>query len=156
GVRRAPAKRLRLRERAHDLELFDDRAGPPVRDDDRQRIVVLRADVDEVDVHPVDLRDELRQGLESPFNLPPVVVRSPVAGELLHRREPHALRLILDDLLAGPPHGPDTPAKVVEILLWNIDAERTDRCCVAHVCSPPSCPVWWAASPRDRADAGRT
>ena len=38
-----------------DLQLLDDRAGPAVRDDQRQRVLVLRADVDEVDVQSVDL-----------------------------------------------------------------------------------------------------
>jgi hypothetical protein len=44
-----------IHERIDDLELLDDRAGPSVVDDDRQRILVLRTNVDEVDVQPVDL-----------------------------------------------------------------------------------------------------
>jgi hypothetical protein len=50
----------RIDERVDDLELLDDRAGPAVRDDERQRVLVLRADVDEVNVEPVDLGDEVR------------------------------------------------------------------------------------------------
>jgi hypothetical protein len=50
GVRRAPAVRRRIGERADDLQLLDDRARPSVTDDDRQRVLVLRANVDEVDV----------------------------------------------------------------------------------------------------------
>jgi hypothetical protein len=34
-------------ERADDLELLDDRAGPAVRDDERQRLLVPGTDVDE-------------------------------------------------------------------------------------------------------------
>jgi hypothetical protein len=49
-----------IRERLDDLQLLDDRAGPPVGDDQRQRVLVLGADVNEVDVEPVDLGDELR------------------------------------------------------------------------------------------------
>jgi hypothetical protein len=52
----------RIRQRIDDLQLLDDRAGPPVGDDQRQRIVMAGADVDEMDVEPVDLGDELRQG----------------------------------------------------------------------------------------------
>ena len=45
-----------------DLQLLDDRAGPTVRYDERQCIFMLRADVNEMDVEPVDLADEVRQG----------------------------------------------------------------------------------------------
>jgi hypothetical protein len=38
-----------------DLQLLDDRARPSVIDDERQRVLVLGANVDEVDVEPVDL-----------------------------------------------------------------------------------------------------
>ena len=58
------AVRRGIGQRPDDLQLLDDRAGPAVRDDQRQRVRVLRADVDEVDVEPVDLGDELRQGVE--------------------------------------------------------------------------------------------
>ena len=64
GVRCAPAVRRRIGQRIDDLHLLDDRAGPAVRDDHRQRILVLRTDVDEMDVEPVDLGDELRQGVQ--------------------------------------------------------------------------------------------
>jgi hypothetical protein len=54
-VLRARAVRRRVGERSDDLELLDDRAGPPVRDDDRQGAVELQPDVDEMDVDAVDL-----------------------------------------------------------------------------------------------------
>jgi hypothetical protein len=47
-------------ERIDDLQLFDGRAGPAVRDDERQRILVIGTHVDEVNVHAVDLGDEVR------------------------------------------------------------------------------------------------
>ena len=43
-----------------DLQLFYDRAGPPVRDDQRQRIFVPRTSVYEMNVQPIDLGLELR------------------------------------------------------------------------------------------------
>ena len=92
GVRRAAAVRRGIGQRIDDLQLLDDRAGPAVRDDERQRVLVLRADVDEVDVEPVDLGDELRQRVQLRLDLAPVVLGRPVARELLHRRELHALR----------------------------------------------------------------
>ena len=55
---------------------------------------MLRAHVDEMDVEPVDLGDELRQRVQPRLDLAPVVVGRPVARELLHRRELHALRCV--------------------------------------------------------------
>jgi hypothetical protein len=52
--------RRRIGQRIDDLQLLDHRAGPSVQDDERQRILVLGANVDEVDVQPVDLGDEVR------------------------------------------------------------------------------------------------
>ena len=42
----------------NNLQLLDDRAGPAVRDDERQGIIMVRADVNEMNVEPVDLGDE--------------------------------------------------------------------------------------------------
>ena len=80
-------------QRIDDLHLLDDRAGPSVRDDERQRIFMFRANVNEVNVQPIDLGDELRQGVQFRLALAPVVFRRPIARELLNRRELHALRL---------------------------------------------------------------
>jgi hypothetical protein len=38
-----------------------------MRDDDRQGIRVLRTDVDEVDVQPIDVRHKLRQSVQPRF-----------------------------------------------------------------------------------------
>src|SRR5947199_4206411 len=53
-----------------------------------------RLDMDEVDVHAVDLGREPGQGVERRLGLAPVVVGLPVARELLNRRQLHALRPI--------------------------------------------------------------
>ena len=118
--------RGRVGERADGIEQLDDRAGPAVRHDQRHRARVRRPHVDEVDVHPVDLGHELRQCVQPRLAPAPVVVRRPVAGELLHRRELHALRAIRDQLLGGPARRRDPSAEVVELLLWHVDVERTD------------------------------
>ena len=127
GVVRARAVRRRVGERADDLELLDDRARPAVRDDQRQGALVLRADVDEVDVHSVDLGDEVRQRLQPRLDLAPVVVRRPVASECLHRRELHALGPVAHDLALRPPHGGDPTTEVVEDVLRHVHFERADR-----------------------------
>ena len=70
---------------------LDDRTGPAVRDDDRQRTLMLGFHVDEVDVEAVDLGDEMRQRLQMRLALAPIVLRSPVLDEFLHRAELHTL-----------------------------------------------------------------
>ena len=47
-----------------DLQLLDDRARPPMGDDQRQRILMPGANVNEMNVQPVDLGDELWQGIQ--------------------------------------------------------------------------------------------
>src|SRR3712207_8623612 len=47
--------------------------------------------IDEVDVHPVDRRHELRQRVELRLPAAPVLVGRPVVRECLHLRELHAL-----------------------------------------------------------------
>ena len=105
GVLGVATVRRRVGQRADRLEQLDDRAGPAVRHDQRQRVLVLGLDVDEVDVHPVDLGRELRQRVEPCLGLAPVVVGRPVARQLLDRRQLHALRPIGDELLARQPGG---------------------------------------------------
>ena len=83
----------RIGERADDFQLLDDRAGPSVRDDERQRVLMLRTNVNEMNVQPIDFGDEIRQGVQLGLDLAPIVICRPIAGECLRRRELHALRL---------------------------------------------------------------
>ena len=124
GVRRAGAVLRGLGERIDDLELLDRRARPPVRDDERHRVLVLGANVDEVDVDPVDLGDEVREGREALLERAPVVVRRPVVGQCLDRLELHALGGV--HLPVGPLRRVDATAQVVELLLGDVDRERAD------------------------------
>ena len=57
GVGRAGTVGRGIGERLDDLELLDRRAGPAVRDDERQRVLVLRTHVEEVDVDAIDPGD---------------------------------------------------------------------------------------------------
>ena len=111
----------RVGQRADGLEQLDDRAGPAMRHDQRQRVLVPRPDVDEVDLDPVDLGRELRQRVQPRLARAPVVLGRPVAGELLHRRQLHALRAIGDELLGGPARRRDPAAQLGELLLRNLD-----------------------------------
>ena len=122
----APAVGGRVGEGSDDLEHLDHRAGPTMRDDHRQGVLVLRADVDEVDVHAVDLGHELRQRVELRLTAPPVVPVQPVAGERLSGRQLHALRAVGDQLLARPPRCGNSTAQVVDRLLRKLDVEGPD------------------------------
>src|SRR3989449_7397206 len=109
-----------------DLELLDDRAGPAMGDDDRQRVFVLGPSVNEMNVEAIDLRDELRQCFQPRLALAPVVIGHPVAGEFLNRRHLDALCVVCYGLPFGPPSCGDAPAQVGELLIGDADSERTD------------------------------
>jgi hypothetical protein len=143
------AVRCRVGERADDPEQLDHRARPAVRDDQRQRVLVRRLDVDEVDGHPIDPRLELRQRVQSRLARAPVVIGRPVAGEFLDRRQLHALRPIGDELLAGRAHRGDTPPKVSDRFVGHVDPEGTDVSFAGHKSPPPRIG-------RRRRTAGRT
>ena len=112
GVLGGAAVSGRVGQRADGLEQLDDRAGPAMRHDQRQRVLMPGPDVDEVDLDPVDLGRELRQRVQSCLARAPVVLGRPVAGELPQRRQLHALRPILDELPGGPARGRDPAAKL--------------------------------------------
>ena len=68
-------------ERTNDLQEFEDRSRPAMGDDERQGVRMTRANVHEVNVEPVDLSHELRQGIQLRLGFAPVIVRAPVAYE---------------------------------------------------------------------------
>ncbi|SFK76976.1 hypothetical protein SAMN04488085_103376 [Geodermatophilus ruber] len=70
--------------------------------DQRQRVLVPRANADEVDAHAVDLGGELRQPVQPRLAPAPRVLAAPVAARCLHRGQLHALRAVLHELPARP------------------------------------------------------
>ena len=60
GIFCAPTMSRGIGQWIDDLHLLNDRPGPSVGDDERQRILMFRANVDEMNVQPIDLRDEIR------------------------------------------------------------------------------------------------
>ena len=85
-----------------DLQLLNDRTGPSVSHDQRQRVFVPRTNVDEMDVDAIDLSHEHGQRVQLGLHLSPVVLRAPVADHLLQFRELRALRPVIDSLLVRP------------------------------------------------------
>ena len=97
-----------------------------MRDDERQRSVMLRTDVNEVNVQPIDLDHVLREGVQSCFDLAPVVVGRPIARECLSRRELHALRRIRDRFSLRPLRRLDAPAQLGKFRFRNTHTKRTN------------------------------
>jgi hypothetical protein len=127
GVLGAPAMAGGIRQRIDDVEQFEHGSWPAVRDDQRQGVRMARLDLDEMNVHAVDRRHELRKSVQLRLGFPPVVVGFPVADELLECRELHTLRTIPDELLGGPARGSEPPAQIDEVRLRHVDPKRPDR-----------------------------
>jgi hypothetical protein len=119
-------------EWADDVEHLDDRAGPAMGDEQRQGTLVGGADVEEVDVQPVDLGHELGDGVESGLESAQVVAVGPVACQRLDGGQLHALRLIADGLGLGPAGGLHAAAQLHQLLLRNLDREGADFCHGCH------------------------
>ena len=135
----ASAVRGRIGERADGVDHLDDRAGPAVRHDQRQRVRVRGLHVDEVDVHAVDLGLELRQRVQLRLAPAPVVVAHPVPSQRLHRRQLYALGTVRHRLLGRPARRVDAAAQLGELLLRDVDLERADVGHGGHALSSIGC-----------------
>src|SRR5947209_10295357 len=82
--------------------------------------------MDEVDVEPVDVGDEVRIGKEVRLGTTPVVVVGPIIGELAHRRELHALGVVIDGLALRPSRRRYAPLEVGEFRIARTIMERTN------------------------------
>jgi hypothetical protein len=102
GVGCISAVRGWIGQRVDDLHLFGDGAGPSVRNDQRQGFFVFRADVNEMDIQPIDLGEKLWQGVQFGLDLAPVVICRPIACQGLNRRELYSLGCIGDRFPLGP------------------------------------------------------
>ena len=145
-VRFGAAVRGGVRERFDDLQLLDDRTRPAMGHDHRQRILVLRLRMDEVDIQTVDLRHEVRQRFQMRLAPAQIVIRPPVLDEFLHRGELHALCWphrrrgrpdppgsgVGHQLMLRPSRHFDAPAQLGDIGFRKADLERTDRGVVGH------------------------
>ena len=85
GVRGVAPVGSRVGQRADRVDQLDHRARPAMDHDQRQRALVRRLDVDEVDVDAIDLGQELRQRIQARLHPPEVVLVQPVTGERLQR-----------------------------------------------------------------------
>ena len=125
-VGRVAAERGRVGQRLEHLVELDDRSRPPVRQDQRQRVVVGRTHMHEVDVEPVDLGHVLVEAVQLRFARPPVVAVGPVRRDLADVPERDALRPVVDDLGVSPSSVAKTGAEVLEVAVGDVDRERSD------------------------------
>jgi hypothetical protein len=77
-----------------------------------------------MNVEPIDLGDELRQGVKARFDLSPVVIGLPMAHELTHGRQRHALGIVSNGFLLGRTSRRQTVAEIDKIR--KMDVERAD------------------------------
>jgi len=80
-----------MQRRTDNFQLLDDRAGPAVRNDERQCILMLGANVNEMNGEPINIGHKLRQGIQFRLAFAPIVIRRPVVREFLNHRKRHAL-----------------------------------------------------------------
>ena len=113
-------------ERLDRLLELEDRPGPAVRDDDRQRVGVRRTLVDEVNIDAGDVGDVLVESVERRFTLSPVVLVRPVAAHVLQVGERYALGPVGDHLRVGPARLSEPGAQVVENVIGHVDGEGSD------------------------------
>jgi hypothetical protein len=113
-----------ISERLDDVEELHDRAGPAVRDDQRQRPRLGGAQVQEVDVGAVDRRGELRNPVKPSLVLAPVVVGVPVVGqlsEIAYRDAPGPRHV---RYLPGPAGVAQPQPQIGKVGVGDIDPER--------------------------------
>ncbi len=99
--------------------------------DHRQRVFMVRADMDEMNVETVDFCNEVRQGLQLGLALAPVILCRPIACEFLRGYELHALRFIGDRFPLRPLCRVDAATQIHERLLGKLDDEGADRAGIA-------------------------
>src|SRR5439155_19399275 len=80
-----------------------------------------------MNVEPIDLGNELWQGIQSCLAPPPVIIGRPIPRERLNEGELHALRRIVDGFLLREPRRRDAPAQIDQILLSSLEATWANR-----------------------------
>ena len=80
--------------------------------------------MDEVNIHAIDVRNELRIGIEPRFDFAPFVAGTPVANQFLQLRQLRPLRRV--GFFIRPARRLDAPPKIGEVGVRDVDAERPD------------------------------
>src|SRR5579864_7874541 len=102
GFTSLAAMGCRVCQRSNHLQELGDRARPSMRQNNRQGILVLRSDVNEVDPETVNLRTKLWQPIQCALNTTPIVASAPVFSERLCFGQRYTLRPIGYRFLVRP------------------------------------------------------
>ena len=113
-------------EERYDLEQLDERAGPAVGDDQRERGRPRAALVDKVDAQAADGGAEVREGVDGALLRPPVEVRLPVAHQVVQVGQARAVLPIGPGDLVGPAGARQPRLQVRELGFGDLDSERLD------------------------------
>src|SRR5260221_13949065 len=106
-------------ERADDLHDLPDRSGPSVRENDRQRVLLRGAQVDEMNANPIDLGSVLGEGVNASLKAAPVILVAPVGNERLSLLEWDALRPVADGFPLRPARGRQSTLEILNRALRN-------------------------------------
>jgi hypothetical protein len=94
--------------------------------DNWQCILMLRTNVDEMNIDAIDVGNKLGQGVQFCFHLAPVIVGLPIVRQLLHRRELHALCSIIHEFFFRPLGILDPAPQIDKFLLRYVHFKRTN------------------------------
>ncbi len=95
-------------------------------EDDRQRVLVLRAHMDKVNPDPIDLRAILRKTVDLLLSSTPVVLGTPIFDQCAHLLQWYTLGPIRNGLTVGPARHFEATFEIVKSALRNVDGERGD------------------------------
>ena len=136
GVRGIAAVGARVGQRSEHAEELERRARPAVGHDQRQGVVLGRADVQEVDRLAVDLGGELGHRVQPRLLGAPVEVAGPVAGQVAQVAERYAAAPSDPRrLLRRPARSGQAVAEVLDLGRRDVDAERADGGGGGHACT---------------------
>lgn len=114
----------RVGQRTYELEEVVHRARPPMRDQQRRRVRDGRPGMQEVDVLAVDRRRVLLDRVQPRLMCAPVVSGAPVVGQVAQVRLADAVRPADAGKLVRPARTFQPERELVEVGLWDVDAER--------------------------------
>jgi hypothetical protein len=123
---RVAAVRPRVGQRPDHPEELKHRTRPAVQEQQRHGALLVRPHVQEVNVLPVDGRDELRDLVEPGLMCAPVVPGAPALRQPLRHAERHAVVGARPGHLVRPPRRGQPRREVVEVALRYLDTERRD------------------------------
>ncbi|MCY1231635.1 hypothetical protein D9M72_440920 [compost metagenome] len=116
----------RVGQRGDDVQQLKDRARPAMGHDQRKCILMARAYVDEMNIQPVDVGQELRKRVKLSFRFAPIIAGLPVSHEVLERLLLDALGAILDGRAVGPARRRETASQIREGGFGNVGLEGAD------------------------------